>query len=416
MKKDARVYFPGLNALRFFAAVAVIVTHIELMKKYLGFTNLWSDIWDTRYGIRSTAFEAIQLGQLKWFHPLVFELGPLGVNFFFVLSGFLITYLLFEEKKKTRTVRISHFYLRRILRIWPLYYLVLILGFFVLPQFDLFHVPGQTIALTDHFWENLLCYALILPNLAFAFFSENGGAVPNIGQSWSIGVEEQFYILWPLILKYTKKPLTVILVSTLVLLIFKFIVLVMFESEPSQTLMVIKNFLVMSKIESMAIGGLGAYFLYYKKNYVLSVIYNPLMQVFSFLLIPFLLFFTHRMYQDGAHLISSASFLVIIMNISSNENSLVKLSGKVLHALGKISYGIYMYHMMVIVFILNLLKQMKVPHDALEGINGVLLYFGVIALTIIIAQLSYTYFEAYFIRKKAAFTKVISGDAASKNK
>jgi peptidoglycan/LPS O-acetylase OafA/YrhL len=416
MKKDAKVYFPGLNALRFFAAIAVVVTHVELMKKYLGFTNLWSDIWDIRYGIRSTAFEAIQLGQLKWYHPLVFELGPLGVNFFFVLSGFLITYLLFEEKKKTKTVRISHFYVRRILRIWPLYYFVLILGFFVLPQFDLFHVPGQSAALSNHFWENLICYALILPNLAFAIFSENGGAVPNIGQSWSIGVEEQFYLLWPLILKYTKKPLVVIIVSTVLLLVVKFIVLVMLESEPSRTLIIIKNFLVMSKIESMAIGGLGAYFLYYKKNYVLSVIYNPLIQAFSFLLIPALLFFTHRMYQDGSHLLSSASFLIIIMNISSNENSLIKLSGKFLHALGRISYGVYMYHMMVIVFVLNLLKQMKVPHDALEGFNGVLLYFGVIALTLVIAQLSYTYLESFFIRKKAAFTKVISGDAARKKK
>ncbi len=416
MKKEAKVYFPGLNALRFFAAIAVVVTHVELMKKYLGFDNLWSDIWDIRYGIRSTAFEAIQLGQLKWYHPIVFELGPLGVNFFFVLSGFLITYLLFEEKKKTKTVAVSHFYLRRILRIWPLYYLVLILGFFILPQFDLFDVPSQSAALTDHFWENLICYALILPNLAFALFSEDGGAVPNIGQSWSIGVEEQFYLLWPLILKYTKKPLVLILVATLVLLGLKFIVLVMLESQPSDTLVVIKNFLVMSKIESMAIGGLGAYFLYYKKNYVLSVIYNPLMQTLAFLLIPFLLFFTHRMYQDGAHLISSASFLIIIMNIASNENSLIKLSGKLLYNLGKISYGVYMYHMMVIVFVLNFLKQQEVPPDALGGINGVLLYFGVIALTLLIAQLSYTYFEAFFIRKKAAFTKVISGDAARKKK
>ena len=270
MRKDAIVYFPGLNGLRFFAAFAVMITHIELMKKYLGFTNLWSDIWDIRYGIRSTAFEAIQLGQLQWYQPIISELGPLGVNFFFVLSGFLITFLLFEEKRRTKTVQIKHFYLRRILRIWPLYYFVLVLGFFILPHIPFFNVPGQSESLEENFWINLTCYALILPNLALAFFTGKGGAVPNIGQSWSIGVEEQFYLIWPLILKWTKNPLALIGFATVFLLIVKFIVLVMVESDPQPWLMTLKNFLVMSKIESMSLGGLGAYFLFKKNNFVLN--------------------------------------------------------------------------------------------------------------------------------------------------
>lgn len=411
MRKDAKVYFPGLNGLRFFAAFAVMITHIELMKKYLGFTNLWSDIWDIRYGIRSTAFEAIQLGQLQWYQPIISELGPLGVNFFFVLSGFLITFLLFEEKRRTKTVQIKHFYLRRILRIWPLYYFVLALGFFILPHIPFFNVPGQSESLEENFWINLTCYALILPNLALAFFTGKGGAVPNIGQSWSIGVEEQFYLIWPLILKWTKNPLALIGFATVFLLIVKFIVLVMVESDPQPWLMTLKNFLVMSKIESMSLGGLGAYFLFKKNNFVLNIVYNPLTQIAAFLLLPFLLFFTHRMYQDGVYLISSFSFLIIILNVASNKDTLIKLRHKAFNVLGRISFGIYMYHMMVIVFVLNLLKYFEVPYDGLEGIKGGFLYLVITALTLLIAYLSYTYFEVFFIKKKKAFTKVVSGEA-----
>ena len=73
-------YLKGLNGLRFFAACAVIITHLELLKGQLGIPCIWSN-------------------------PLIQELGPLGVNFFFVLSGFLITYLLFVEKEKNNFIR-----------------------------------------------------------------------------------------------------------------------------------------------------------------------------------------------------------------------------------------------------------------------------------------------------------------------
>ena len=167
----------------------------------------------------------------------------------------------------------------------------------------------------------------------------------------------------------------------------------------------------MSKIESMSLGGLGAYFLFKKNNFVLNIVYNPLTQIAAFLLLPFLLFFTHRMYQDGVYLISSFSFLIIILNVASNKDTLIKLRHKAFNVLGRISFGIYMYHMMVIVFVLNLLKYFEVPYDGLEGIKGGFLYLVITALTLLIAYLSYTYFEVFFIKKKKAFTKVVSGEA-----
>ena len=115
-KSQDNVYLPGLNALRFFAAFLVIVTHIELLKGQLGFSNSWKFLEQ-------------------------FNLGGLGVYFFFVLSGFLITYLLIHEKEKTGTIKIKAFYIRRLLRIWPLYYFITLLAFFILPNFEMMLVP-----------------------------------------------------------------------------------------------------------------------------------------------------------------------------------------------------------------------------------------------------------------------------------
>ena len=168
------VYFPGLNALRFFAAFAVIITHIELMKKYLGFNNAWSDVWNPMDGTDSMPIISILDGSFKWYHPLVAEAGPLGVVFFFVLSGFLITFLLFVEKRERKTIKVGAFYARRIFRIWPLYYLLFMLGFFILPQFEWFHAGIQQEALEEPFWTNFWCYLIILPNLALAIFGHTG--------------------------------------------------------------------------------------------------------------------------------------------------------------------------------------------------------------------------------------------------
>ena len=99
------VYFPNLNGLRFIAAFLVILSHLEWIKMTEGMENYASA-------------------------PFIKNLGSLGVSLFFVLSGFLISYLLLQEKKDTGDISIKNFYVRRILRIWPLYYITVILAFF----------------------------------------------------------------------------------------------------------------------------------------------------------------------------------------------------------------------------------------------------------------------------------------------
>ena len=171
-----RVHLPGLNTLRFFAALVVVVGHTG--------DGLWL------FGVQK--------------HNYLARLNPdsagLAVLFFFVLSGFLITYLLLVEESETGTISVGAFYVRRILRIWPLYYLIVVLAFFVLPHSGGL-LPASSAELYG--WKNLSLYLTIFPNFAMPVW--------YAGHLWSIGVEEQFYVSWPLLMRIVHARLALIL-------------------------------------------------------------------------------------------------------------------------------------------------------------------------------------------------------------
>ncbi len=377
----ARVYFPGLNGLRFFAALAVLVTHVELLKGNQGYSNVWKN-------------------------PFIFQAGGLGVVFFFVLSGFLITYLLFREESATGTISVKDFYLRRIFRIWPLYYFVTVLVFFLLPSFEFFQLPYYTHHFEQNFDSALWMYVFMLPNLAMAMFPP----VPLGGQLWSIGVEEQFYLMWPALIKYARKALRTILITGVVVIGVKGMIWGLYQSGMTYWwLEVLKSFLAMSKLECMVIGGIGAYWLFTDRLSILRPLFDKRVQAMAYLLIPLMIWVLPDAVQDVGHLLFSCCFLIIILNVSSNQGSLVKLEHKVLNYLGKISYGIYMYHFIAILIVLKGLEYTEVRGVSPEAWN-VLVYAGSILLTIMMSGLSYAFFEKPFLKLKVRFSRVISGD------
>lgn len=397
MKKE---YFKGLDSLRFFAALAVFFTHVELIKKFTGFGTHWIDPEEriTKF----TVFQSVMSKEIEPLSPLIAYSSALGVVFFFVLSGFLITYLLFKEKEANGSVAIGKFYLRRAFRIWPLYYLIFLLGFFVLPYFDFFAVPGQDVFFKQNFWGNLILYALFMPNLAFAIYTT---AVPNIGQAWSIGVEEQFYLLWPLLIRKSKNVLKSILWITGTVITLKGILLLATPFPKFESLVVLKKFLAMSKLECMALGGLGAYVLFNKKEEILRIVYKPISQITSVLIIPILIYFTPTAFEDILHLLFSISFLVIILNVASNEKSLLRFESRVLQYLGRISYGFYMFHVMCIVFTIHFLDKYIGLDNDINTPQHLLLYGISFLLTVAVSSLSYHIFEKAFIRLKDKYAQ-----------
>ena len=148
-----KVYFENLNAIRFIAALLVIFHHIEQVKSAFQLPN-FND---------NTSFLLI---------------GKLGVLLFFVLSGFLITYLLFKELEVTKTINVKYFYIRRILRIWPLYFFIILLAIFVFP-YIVFLQTGMTTKemIWDQLGYKLLFFILFLPQVVLIGF--------GVGYSWA---------------------------------------------------------------------------------------------------------------------------------------------------------------------------------------------------------------------------------------
>ncbi|MEW6469829.1 MAG: acyltransferase [Bacteroidota bacterium] len=378
-----KIYFPGLNGLRFVAAFAVIITHVELLKGQLGLDN-------------------------NWLHPVIFNLGGLGVYFFFVLSGFLITYLLIAEKDNTGTISIKKFYIRRILRIWPLYYLLILLAFFVLPHFGFLDIEWLKGPFRENFWPLLVLNLFMLPNLALAL--DTRYPVPHAGQAWSIGVEEQFYLIWPVIVKFSRRFLVLLLVLTGGIVVAKAGILFLSEGHAHNSFIgVIKEFAAMSKIECMSIGAFGAYFLYTQNKRIMILVFNPLVQLLSYLMIPLLIYFTPELLQDGIHIVYSVIFCIIILNVAANQKSFLKMENRVFDFLGSISYGLYMYHMFIIVFVIRGLQYFGMENDLMAN---VMFYLFSVGLTIVVSWLSFRYFESLFNRKRKKFAKIISGNDA----
>jgi peptidoglycan/LPS O-acetylase OafA/YrhL len=372
------IHFKGVNALRFFAAFAVVITHIEMIKPSFYFQTYWHD-------------------------PLIFELGSLGVYFFFVLSGFLITFLLLVEKEKHGLISVRKFYIRRILRIWPLYYFVLLLGFFVLPLFPELNINYLQNSFENNFNSNLILYLLILPNVALSIFP----SVPHIGQLWSIGVEEQFYLLWPLLINLSKKiskSLFIVLFS-IVMIKFAYLASSRFVSDTTWYKPV-KLFLAMSKFECMAIGSIGAYLLFRKHEKFMKFIVNPYLFVIMLIMLPTLIYFTPQAIQDGAHILYAIIFLTMIIKTTQNRFLGSILDNKVFNYLGKISYGIYMYHFMIIPIVLVITRSYIGTQN--DIFTNILIYSSVTLLTIFISGVSFELMEKRFIRLKDKFAVIRS--------
>jgi peptidoglycan/LPS O-acetylase OafA/YrhL len=172
-------------------------------------------------------------------------------------------------------------------------------------------------------------------------------------------------------------------------------------------LKVIKPFLAMTKMESMAIGGIGAYYLFIG-NLKLKLVYNNGLMLLSIALIVVLVYFTPAIIQDAIYLVYSVLFLIIILNVSSNPNCIFKLENQVFKVLGNISYGIYMYHLIVIAFVFAGLKQVGMEiNDSIS--SQLIVYASTILGTILLAWISYSYFEKWFLKRKHQFTIIKSG-------
>ncbi len=379
-----RARFPGLDGLRALAALGVLLHHLEQARFTYGFPNCWA-------------------------YAAVTRLGSLCVSFFFVLSGFLITWLLLEERRDAGAISIKKFYLRRVLRIWPLYFLIVALGFFVLPHLRAYDFPGDQSA-GRFFWEKLLLYVSFSPHVASAVFPPEHYA----GVLWSVGVEEWFYLGWPLILLALFRPLGIAAVSFCVigvLLVIRVALIIVVlrlgqsHAATEEFFRPLLEFFTQLRFDCMAFGALGAVALYRLRDaqapaldaFLLRPLFSRQMQivVFSFLALCLLSGKDFFLLDQQVY---SVLFLFVIVNVGANRETMLRFDNGVLRHLGKISYGIYCFNWIAIVAAIGLVRWMFTSAESVPA--QVSLQLLAIALTILAAQLSYWILERPFLALK----------------
>ncbi|HWD89922.1 MAG TPA: acyltransferase [Mucilaginibacter sp.] len=339
-------HFPTLDGLRCFSILLVVFYHLELSQTPI-------------YG-------------------LVFN-GELGVNIFFVLSGFLITTLCIKEKLVTSTLNLGKFYLRRVLRILPVAYLFLLVVF-ILNLFLKLHLD----------YINFLGAALFIYNFAFFRHYKNSFA---IGHYWSLATEEQFYILFPAILKKNYVAFLVCIL-TISILVPVFIYVQYYISPLNRTVLLFTTHYLI-KFNGIACGCLYSILVF--KGYFDKIGTLRYRLVINLIIILLLFFLDFRAAFDIDHIatntiISLLTGLFIAMNIYSSNDIVYKLlNSKIAIKIGVLSYSIYIWQQ---IFTLPILpKPLSLfPYN--------LLFLA------IVSYLSYHFYERYFINLKKRFQRI----------
>lgn len=360
--RSAAVHFPGLNGIRAIAAGIVLVFHIDQYFEILGLPRL---------GYHDTG------------------MAQYGVILFFVLSGYLITYLLLEEKKQYVTINYKSFYLRRILRIWPLYYIIIICVAVMVSTHPQAYA-GTNYAASFGF------YSFFLANVGYSL----GFGMLGMYQLWSVGVEEQFYFFWPFLINRAGNVARSLMVFIVVFLLVKLAVKVLHQDT-------LYNFLSITCFDVMAIGGLGAWMVH-RQHPLLNRLRNRWIQAFAwlFLLVSVFIRPVHVFSFIDAE-IHALVYLLLVINVSSNTPQLINLEQPVLNFLGRISYGIYMYHMIVIALLSFVFNKPLLGHSY-GAMDYAFIYILVTALTLLLASTSYFGIEKRILSGKAKFQRIKS--------
>jgi peptidoglycan/LPS O-acetylase OafA/YrhL len=355
-KNTTPFYLNGLHGLRAIAAIAVVFQHVN-----------------------NTLHEV----NVKLFRHL--ELGDFAVTVFFTLSGFLITFLLLKEKEKTGDVSIKEFYIRRILRIWPLYFFYLAIAI----------VTAQIVGKQPEPWL-LPVVLLFASNYSMTFFK----GYPYAGHYWSLGVEEQFYLFWPWLIKLSKRPILAIVGFFIFYMLVKAGLRQVFGNVSDAYM-----FLKFTRFDCMAIGGMGAWALW--KGYLSRIQARWIwlgIEVFGWaLLVAMSGEWLHVSVMFDQDLTGLATML-IIFNLVANPRPLMRLENRLWRYLGGISFGIYVWHLILIAMNVAILKHWAMS----DALKITLFYVFVCSETLLLAHLSNRYLEAPFLRLKERFSKLVA--------
>ncbi len=376
MKEQQADRVPELDGVRGLAIIFVLVYHIVRLNP----SHVDHPIFDTIYRIA--------------------EMGWCGVDIFFVLSGFLITSILLRTKSGEGYFR--NFYARRILRIFPLYYVTITLIFLFMPLLD-----PQKAQSTQAMWP---WYYFYIQNWGNAF-----NLIPTnfwIGATWSLAIEEQFYLFWPTIVHKLNSKKLAFVGSGLVLLALGLRVLVVSVKRLRKMFDYNKVFYfsTITRLDSLILGALLA--LAFQSAWWR----NLLKRIAPFVFVAGLgalgyivtrnpdspLVDNYLMYTYGYSLlaVTSAALIVMLATIAESNPLRVVFRSRVLSFFGKYSYAIYLFHMLPVLTLIRIYNANGWTSGFVPWAVFILLSVGI---TILLALLSWNLLEKRVLDLKKYF-------------
>jgi len=351
-----RPYFPGLDGLRGIAILLVVVFHI--------------------YGF-------IQ----------VFLFGWLGVDLFFVLSGYLITDILLNTVDTPRYL--LNFFIRRMLRVFPLYYLLLAIFLGIFPLLSDLRPQVQ------YYIDNQVWLWTYMQNWLYSFNPPPPDA-HYLNHFWSLAIEEQFYLVWPFLILWVKN-------TRYLLYLMLFVLLVVMTARSILWLYKIEDlnyttFYTFTRVDGICIGSMVALLHRTNPNFLrnnMAVIVTALAVlnfIFYFLNLkgdfPYLAFVGYTTF--------AALFGLLVYELVNNDNRFAEriLTFKPLMFLGKISYGLYVYHWPLYILLTPPLIEFLSAKDKLDRI---LVSTITTIAAILLSIVSYYTFEIRFLKLKEKF-------------
>jgi peptidoglycan/LPS O-acetylase OafA/YrhL len=344
-------------------------------------------------GLRGIAILAVLFAHLTYIHSIrsahIFQYGRTGVDLFFVLSGFLITGILLDTKNSRGYFK--NFYARRALRIWPLYYGILLLIFFLFPVF----FSRYLIYTNRNTWPYYATYAQNL----FYHFDDSAPLTPT----WSLAVEEQYYMFWaPVVFLFGRKSLRNILFGMIVFS-FCFRVISSLRGAPLEFL---HNF-TLCRLEPLSAGGLAALWLRSEKCSPVKWARGGMMALTIGLAGVAIALVDWGI--DGPiysyPFLASAFAGVLALSLTANPATTLvgrALTQRWLAYTGKISYGIYLMHVPVFMGV-DIAARKLWGASQYSGAKQVLLVCVAFAATYLAASISWFCFERPILRLKEYF-------------
>lgn len=366
MRRDIS-YFDNIDTLRFSAFLLVFISHIFFANN----------------AILDESLSSLKVNLAPY--------AKIGVSFFFTLSSFLITWVALNTASGRAELR--RFYIRRALRILPLYLLVIVLAYFAFPY------VAKQFEFTPPKLPNIIWFLSFTANFYIGYVSNE--MLFFLVFLWSIAVEEQFYFVWGVVLYlFRKYMLHIIIAFTIVFAVF--ILLHAFgyiQTVYYHTLYYLPNF---------SCGGFLAYIAFHKSGpYQFFVTRPKWVWASLYVTLAVALLFTEQLgtamfVPTLKHLIFIALFGLVLFDQCFNDHRLFDI-GKIraFNYLGKISFGLYCWHGVVLTLIKKALECFE--YDEAYFHIFIIYPFVVLLFTVLIASASYRYIEYPFLKLKEYF-------------